>query len=71
LTCNLQKGVRSEEFPDQGAAEKKSRPVQKGVWGGPHIIVEVTDNGAKIEHDCADGTIEDRGNDRIAERQPV
>lgn len=29
-----------------------------GVWGGTHIRFEVTDDGARIEYDCAHGTIE-------------
>jgi hypothetical protein len=28
-----------------------------GTWGGQHIGMEVTDNGARIEYDCAHGTI--------------
>lgn len=29
-----------------------------GVWGGQHIRFEVTDKGAVIEFDCANGTID-------------
>ena len=29
-----------------------------GVWGGRHIRFEVTEGGARIEYDCAPGTIE-------------
>ena len=29
-----------------------------GVWGGQHIRFEVTDGGARIEYDCAHGTVE-------------
>lgn len=32
--------------------------VTKGIWGGNHIIMEVTDLGANIAYDCADGTID-------------
>lgn len=41
-----------------------SDPVQRneklanGVWGGQHIRAEVTDKGAVIEFDCANGTID-------------
>jgi hypothetical protein len=31
-----------------------------GVWGGEHIRFEVTEAGAKIEYDCAHGTVEGR-----------
>ena len=30
----------------------------RGVWGGAHIRFEVTEGGARIEYDCAHGTIE-------------
>lgn len=29
----------------------------KGTWGGNHIAMEVTEEGAQIEYDCAHGTI--------------
>jgi hypothetical protein len=28
-----------------------------GIWGGDHIRLEVTDQGATVEFDCAHGTI--------------
>ncbi|HZI87421.1 MAG TPA: hypothetical protein VFD48_11350 [Pyrinomonadaceae bacterium] len=31
--------------------------MNKGTWGGNHISVEVSDEGARIEYDCAHGTI--------------
>ena len=33
-------------------------PVPLGGWGGQHIGLVVTDSGAKIEYDCAHGTID-------------
>jgi hypothetical protein len=33
--------------------------VPEGVWGGPHIIMEVTANSAAITCDCAVGTIDE------------
>jgi len=29
-----------------------------GMWGGPHIAMQVTAAGAEVEFDCAHGTIE-------------
>lgn len=29
----------------------------KGTWGGNHILMEVTDEGALIEYDCAHGSV--------------
>ncbi|MDT7687690.1 MAG: hypothetical protein QOE46_449 [Acidobacteriota bacterium] len=28
-----------------------------GTWGGEHISLEVTEQGARVEYDCAHGTI--------------
>jgi hypothetical protein len=32
--------------------------VPTGSWGGEHIAMEVTSNGAAIEFDCAHGTVD-------------
>jgi hypothetical protein len=34
--------------------------LEPGVWGGEHIRFEVTERGARIEYDCAHGTVEGR-----------
>jgi hypothetical protein len=34
--------------------------VALGTWGGPHISLEVANNGARINYDCAHGTIDQR-----------
>lgn len=34
-------------------------PVAAGRWGGPHVSLEVTDSGGRIEFDCAHGTLEE------------
>ena len=39
--------------------EEVDRKVKKGVWGGDHIILEVSDAGATVMFECADGTIEE------------
>ena len=36
---------------------KKPRTIANGNWGGQHIQLSVTDGTAKIEYDCANGTI--------------
>ena len=33
--------------------------MQNGVWGGDHILIEVTSTGATVMFECADGTIEE------------
>lgn len=30
----------------------------KGLWGGRHISLQVTDAGARVEYDCGRGTID-------------
>ena len=29
-----------------------------GLWGGSHVSVQITAQGAQVEYDCADGVIE-------------
>jgi hypothetical protein len=36
----------------------KTENVPNGTWGGNHISMEITDAGARIEYDCAHGTID-------------
>jgi len=38
------------------AAQGEDRMV-KGTWGGDHISMEVTEEGARVEFDCAHGTV--------------
>jgi hypothetical protein len=32
--------------------------VPNGVWGGDHAVLTVTDNGGRVEFDCAHGTLD-------------
>ena len=32
----------------------------RGMWGGEHIAMEITDAGATIEYDCAHGSITEK-----------
>jgi hypothetical protein len=40
------------------SAELKKRVLPTGLWGGPHISLTVSKTGAKVEYDCAHGTID-------------
>lgn len=40
------------------AATRRVASVRTGMWGGEHIRMSVGANGAKIEYDCAHGTID-------------
>lgn len=49
----------------QGGASSPTPPpqstsVRTGTWGGNHIGLEVTDSGARVEYDCAHGSIDQR-----------
>jgi len=48
----------AHESDGDNSAKKKTR-LAKGAWGGQHIRMEVTDNGAQIEYDCAHSTIDE------------
>jgi hypothetical protein len=37
---------------------QKMQRIPTGVWGGPHINLEVGERSAKIEYDCASGVID-------------
>jgi len=45
-------------LPINGQVRTKGLPV--GLWGREHISLEVTEQGATIEYDCAHATIEQR-----------
>ena len=52
--------LRSINMNDSSIDKKKSRPqrsVALGTWGGAHIRMTVTANGATIEYDCAQGEV--------------
>lgn len=36
------------------------RSARAGTWGGEHISLEVTDQGGRVEYDCAHGTVDQR-----------
>ena len=44
----------------QTGGTRASDALTPGVWGGEHIRFEVTESGAKVEYDCAHGTVEGR-----------
>lgn len=43
--------------PAQSAPAAPAKALPNGVWGGEHIRMEVNDNGADIEFDCARGVL--------------
>jgi len=48
---------RNKEPAVTKATVERKNKLAKGVWGGQHIRLEVTDSGATIEFDCANSTI--------------
>ena len=56
-------GRRAAMSQKGGTRARRGRAVDAltpGVWGGEHIRFEVTGRGARIEYDCAHGTVEGR-----------
>ena len=49
---------RNKEAAVSKAPVESNNRLAKGVWGGQHIRLEVTDSGANIEFDCANSTID-------------
>jgi len=43
--------------PASGGGGKDGRRLPAGQWGGPHLEMEVTEAGARLELDCARGSI--------------
>lgn len=41
-----------------GFARPQNKHITTGIWGGDHVHLDVNSNSAKIEFDCAHGTIE-------------
>ena len=41
-----------------GFASPQNKHLTTGIWGGDHVHLDVNSNSAKIEFDCAHGTIE-------------
>lgn len=50
---------RNKQAAVSKAAVARNDRLANGVWGGQHIRLEVTDNGANIEYDCAHSTIDE------------
>ena len=50
---------RNRETSKNGAQVEQTVKLANGVWGGQHIRMEVTGNGAQIEYDCAHSTIDE------------
>ena len=42
-----------------GCITSPSPVVTLGPWGGPHVSMDVTSAGARLEYDCAGGVIEE------------
>ena len=49
------RGVARMEAP---AAAGQPRRVAVGLWGGEHVRMVVSDVGARLEYDCASGTVD-------------
>jgi hypothetical protein len=63
LRCGSDGGVngRRRGSTSEGGSDPKPQSdpqrVASGTWGGEHVRLEVTENGAEIEFDCAHGSL--------------
>lgn len=57
LSCS---GQMRGSHPVQSGPLEPTKAVPDGVWGGEHIRMDIKDNSADIEFDCARGTISQR-----------
>ncbi len=55
--CGTNSNNRSGTQMNQQDNAQSARGVGAGVWGGNHIRMEVSGNGATLEFDCAHGKI--------------
>ncbi len=47
-----------ETGDEKAAGGAAANRVAAGIWGGEHVSLEVTEGGARVEYDCAHGTID-------------
>ena len=40
------------------AGSQKGKRLAAGLWGGPHVFIDVGSQSAKVEYDCAHGVID-------------
>jgi hypothetical protein len=50
---------RNHESPARKTTVTNKEKLPAGVWGGQHIRMDVTANGANLEYDCAASTIDE------------
>jgi hypothetical protein len=55
--CGKHSNNRAETQMNQQNSTQAGGSVREGVWGGQHVHLEVSDNGATLEFDCAHGKI--------------
>ena len=52
--------ARSDNQSMSNNSTRQNTTDLKGTWGGDHISMNVTDNGAEINYDCAHGSITEK-----------
>jgi len=57
LTYSPGKPAFAQDATHQAATQKTGTRVSIGVWGGPDLEMQVTQQGAELQFDCARGTI--------------
>ena len=55
----------NQNVPSQKTSNSSPTPARdgqrlaSGAWGGPHVLLEVTETGGRVEFDCAHGTLKE------------
>lgn len=49
--------IHASDSRRQGSSDRKRAPVSVGKWGGTHVEMEITEQGASLDFDCATGII--------------
>jgi hypothetical protein len=60
VTPRVFKSAPTSQAARRRAGRRRADALQPGVWGGDHIRLVVTDDGATVEFDCAQATVEGR-----------
>jgi hypothetical protein len=56
---NSNKSQNSNHMSEPQSSPKQNS-LAEGTWGGPHIALEVTADGATVDYDCAHGRITEK-----------
>jgi hypothetical protein len=59
MTSGLKSDSCRSSKVSRSIVQEKTDKVATGIWGGEHIRMQVTESGARIEYDCAHGSVDE------------